>query len=151
MKMDVTTDCCEDIFRFLNDNEKEATEKKVDVEESKSTSESPVDDVWVTITNALDNWTQRIVDTETRQSKYTTFRQRIEESLERMHGDGLLNDYDIKELQYVADLWMQLLTTTSCYSVGCAFVKRDIITLLLELYSLKQVTSDLFIEVCLQL
>lgn len=149
--MDVATDCCEDIFQFLDDSKNEVTEEKVEKEESKPTIELPVDDVWVTIAKALDNWTQRIVDTETRQSKCATFRQRIEESLHRMRGDGLLSHHDITELQYVADLWMQLTTAASCYTIGCTFAKRDVITLLLELYSLKQVTTDLFIEACLQL
>ena len=107
--------------------------------------------MWLSIANALDNWTQRIVDTETRQSKCTTFQQRISESLDRMRGDGLLNHHDIAELQHVTNLWSHLLAAASCYTVGCAFAKRDVITLLLELYSLKQLTSDLFVEACLQL
>ena len=43
------------------------------------------EDVWLTIASALDNWTQRIVDTEVRHSTSSiTLRQRIDESLYRM-------------------------------------------------------------------
>jgi len=110
-----------------------------------------VDDVWEHLAGALDNWTQRIVDTESRQKKCTTFRQDIGCALHRMSGDGLLNQHDINELQYVADLWSKLLTATSCYAMGCCLAKRVVITLLLELYTLKQITTDLFVESCLQL
>ena len=44
---------------------------------------------------------------------------------------------------------MKLLNAVSCYGVGCEFFKRDIITLLLELYSVKQITSSLSIVTCL--
>ena len=92
------------------------------------------------------------MDTEIRQrNKCDTFRQRIGGALNRMQGDGMLNRYDIDELQYVADLWTHLLSAASCYTVGGSFAKRDIITLLLDLYSLKQVTRELVVEACLQL
>ena len=41
---------------------------------------------------------------------------------------------DIAELYYITDIWVNLLHATSCYSVVCVFVKRDIITYLSELY-----------------
>ena len=109
-------------------------------------------DVWEDIATALNNWTQRILDVESRcNNKADTFRQTIEESLKRQQLDGFLNHHDISELRYIADLWTNLLQATSCYTVGCTFVKRDIITYLLELYSLGQINKSLFIETCLKL
>ena len=109
-------------------------------------------DVWEDIATALNNWTQRILDVESRcNNKAATFRQSIEESLRRQQLDGFLNHHDISELRYIADLWTNLLQATSCYTIGCTFVKRDIITYLLELYSLGQINKSLFIETCLKL
>ena len=85
-------------------------------------------------------------------NKAATFRQTIEESLRRQQLDGFLNHNDVSELRYIADLWMNLLQATSCYTIGCTFVKRDIITYLLEeLHSLGQINKSLFIETCLKL
>ena len=116
-----------------------------DVEEKKEA------DVWVDIEEALNSWTRKILDTETRYSKTVSFRQNIEESLRRQQLDGFLNHQDITELSYIADLWTKLLNSVSSYAIGCEFVKRDIITFLLELHKLRQVTDCLFIEACLQL
>lgn len=116
-----------------------------DVEENKEP------DVWMDIEEALNSWTRRILDLETRYSKTVSFRQNIEESLRRQQQDGFLNHQDIAELSYIADLWTKLLNSVSSYTIGCEFVKRDIITFLLELYKLRQITDRLFIEACLQL
>ena len=84
-------------------------------------------------------------------NKVANFRQTIEESLRRQQLDGFLNHHDVSELRYITDLWANLLQSTSCYTVGCVFVKRDIITYLLELHTLGQINTNLFIETCLQL
>ena len=51
---------------------------------------------------------------------------------------------------YITDLWIKLLNAV-CYTIVFKFLKRDIIALLLELYMLKQITSHLLIETCLNL
>ena len=146
----------DDILQFLDGINLDLKQDSVDVVGGGGngvgarTSKEAVD-VWENLAGALDNWTHRIVDTESRQKKSTTFRQDIGGALHRMSGDGLLNQHDINELQYVADLWSKLLTATSCYVMGCCLAKRVVITLLLELYTLKQITTDLFVESCLQL
>ena len=65
---------------------------------AKSSGEKAV--VWLNITNALDNWTVKIIDAETRHSKSLDFRQIIEESLRRQQQDGFLTHYDL------ADVWL---------------------------------------------
>ena len=108
-------------------------------------------DVWVDIEEALHIWTTRILDTETRLEKTISYRENIEASLRRQQLDGFLDHHDVAELRHVADLWAHLLNASSCYTIGCVFLKRDIITLLLELYTLKQINNNMFIEACLQL
>ena len=107
-------------------------------------------DVWTEIVDALNRWTQKVIDAETRHSKTANFRENIEASLRRQQLDGFLNVQDIAELRYIADLWTNLLNSISSYTIGCEFVKRDIITFLLELYKLRQITDCLFIETCLK-
>ena len=68
-----------------------------------------------------------------------------------MNLDTFLTSQDISELRYIANIWVNLLNCTSSYTIGCEFVKRDIITYLLELYNLRQITDRLFIETCLRL
>ena len=144
----------DDILQFLDGINLDLKQDGVDVGGGNgggATTSKAVDDVWEHLAGALDNWTQRIVDTESRQKKCTTFRQDIGCALHRMSGDGLLNQHDINELQYVADVWSKLLTATSCYAMGSCLAKRIVITLLLELHTLKQISTDLFVESCLQL
>ena len=108
-------------------------------------------DVWYDIAEALNNWSEQILDVESRcTNKVASFRKTIEESLRRQQLDGFLNPHDVSELRYITDLWTNILHATSCYTVGCIFVKRDIITYLLELHTLGQINKSL-IETCLQL
>ena len=144
-----------DLFDFiesLGKEEKDLTDTISDSSSIISNQDPETVDVWEDIATALNNWTQRILDVESRcNNKAATFRQSIEESLRRQQLDGFLNQHDLYELRYIADLWTNLLQATSCYTVGCTFVKRDIITYLLELHSLGQINKSLFVATCLKL
>ena len=72
-----------------------------------------------------------MLDAESRYSRPESFRQQIEDSIRRLQLDGLLTSHDITELRYITDLWSNLLNEVSSYRIGCVFVIRDIITLLL--------------------
>ena len=103
------------------------------------------------IEEAMNRWTNQILDAESRHEKTVSFRENIEASLRRQQLDGFLNHNDISELRYIADLWTNLLNCISSYTIGCESVRRDIITYLLELHKLRQITDCLFIESCLRL
>ena len=103
------------------------------------------------IESAFHRWTDHILDTESRYEKTRSYREAIEDSLRRQQLDGFLNHQDIAELSYIGDLWINLLNCISSYTIGCEFVKQDIITYLLELHKVRQVTETLFIETCLRL
>ena len=110
-----------------------------------------VKDTWTDIEEALRRWMSQIVDAETRYEKTATFRENIEASLRRQQLDGFLSHQDIAELRYISNRRITFLNSTSSYTIGCEFVKRDIITYLLELYNLRQITDRLLIETCLRL
>ena len=137
--MDVTTD--RDLFDFIEG--RDVKEKDTSPATKVCDKEEKEEDVWQDIASALEEWTQRILDSESRhRTTLGNFRETIEESLRREQLDGFLTAHNLTELRYIA---------TSCYTVSCIFIKRDIITYLLELYSLRQITSSLFIETCLKL
>ena len=114
------------------------TQTRVEKEEEEETN------VWQDIADALENWSGRILDGEILHEKSENIRCAIEASLYRQQLDGFLSTHNITELRYIADLWIRLLHSMACYTIRCQFVKRDIITLMLELYTLKQLDSKLF-------
>ena len=121
---------------------------------SSSSSDASYDydgNIWDDITASLDNWIERILDAEARHSKTVNFYQRVEESLTRQQQDGLLSVNELAELRYIANLWRHLLHTSSYYTAGCNFLKKDIIELLLDLYSVRQITRGVFLDSCLKL
>lgn len=164
--MDVNFD--KDLYDFIENlgkEEKERTSITANITESvlqtsndNNTNENIVqcnikatDSLWNDITNACESWSSKVLDAESNQSTSATFQQTIEDSLRRQQLDGFLCSQDLSELRYVAQLWTELLNASSCYALGCIFVKRKILTILLELYTLKQITNDLFIDACLKL
>ena len=157
-----------DLFDFIESLEREekyssttttAAPNNINIDDTISDSfsiisnrDSQTVDVWQDIATALNNWTQRILDVESRcNNKAASFRQTIEESLRRQQLGGFPDDNDLCELRHIADLWTSLFQAISCYTVGCASVKRDSITYLLELHTLRQINGNLFIESCLKL
>ena len=109
------------------------------------------DDIWQIIADAANDWSRRIVDAECLHARSTDFRSNVESSLYRQQLDGFLSIHDVGELRYTTDLWVELLNSLSSYLVGCVFLKRNVISLLLKLYSVKQISEELFIETCLTL
>ena len=73
------------------------------------------------------------------------------QSLKRQVLDGLITEQDSIELEYTADLWLNLYRTYLCKCVGADFSDRDVLTYLIELYTLKQISKEFFIQVALQL
>jgi hypothetical protein len=108
-------------------------------------------DVWQNIADAANDWSRRLVDAECLHARSTDFRSTVESSLYRQQLDGFLSIHDVGELRYTTDLWVELLNSLSSYLVGCVFLKRNVISLLLKLYSVKQISEELFIETCFKL
>ena len=157
--MDVVPDGKDYLCEFIDSlgtgefrgDEEVCTQAAVDEGSGVSSSKLTQSDVWSDIEEALRRWTDRILDAESRLQKTASFRESIEASLRRQQLDGLLNYQDIAELEHITNIWMNLMNCVSSYRVGCDFVKRDIITYLIELYNLRQITKSLVVETCLQL
>ena len=110
-----------------------------------------MDEVLSDIVNALESWTDRIVDVESRIKKTQDIRKGVLESLNRQVLDGLISEQDSIELEYTCDLWINLYKTFICKSSGADFSDWDVLTYLLELYSLKQISKKFFINIALEL
>ena len=99
----------------------------------------------------FDDWMTKVLDDEAVRTRTTGLSNKINESLSRQLQDGLLSYYEYIDLEYIARLWMRLLNSIHRYHHGCGCNKRDILSILLELFESKQIPKSLFIESVLQL
>ena len=67
-----------------------------------------MDDVLSDIVIALESWTDRIVDVESRIKKTQDIRKSVLDSLNRQVLDGLISEQDSIELEYTSNLWINL-------------------------------------------
>ena len=116
-----------------------------------SSSSNSNENILEDIASAFDSWTSRIIDVESKLQKTQDIRKSVLQSLNRQVLDGLVSEQDSIELEYVVDLWLNLYRTYLCKCVGADFSDRDVLTYLIELYTLKQISKEFFIQVALQL
>ena len=76
---------------------------------------------------------------------------KITESLSRQLEDGLITYYEYVDMQYIGGIWIKLLLLIKSYNLGSTSIKKDIASLLTELFELKQIWKNLLIETILQL
>ena len=103
------------------------------------------------ISQALENWSHRILDVETKVKRVKDFRETIVADLHRKIEDGVISEQDSLEFEYITDLWANLYKSFLCRSAGADFADRDVITYLIELYGLKQISKELFVQIVLDL
>ena len=116
-----------------------------------SRSSCDTDPVLEDIVDALDLWTRKILVLETDLQKNSDVKNTIVNCLQRQVLDGLINEQDARELQYVVDLWYNLHRSYACKKCGADFADEEALANLLELFSLKQITKSFFIRVALEL
>ena len=103
------------------------------------------------VENVLNNWLQQALCVESNLQKSQNLKNVIDESLEKMRMDGLLTYIKYEELKSMGNLWYELDEQIICYCMGTESNKRRIIEILLEMYTLKQVSCDLFLNIIMQL
>ena len=103
------------------------------------------------IIDGLNLWTEKILDVEERLKETTDLRKSVLDSLNRQVLDGFISEQDSIELEHTYDLWMNLYKSCLCKSAGADFADRDVLTYLLELYTLKQITKEFYISATLEL
>lgn len=107
--------------------------------------------ILIDIVDALDLWTQQLLDVESGLMKTQNIRENIINSLKRQVLDGLISESDSFELQYTTDLWLNLHKAYLCKCVGTDFSDQDVLHYLIELYTVKQISKEFLIQVLLEL
>ena len=103
------------------------------------------------VESVLNNWLHQTLYIETKLQKSHDLRKLIDESIEKLRRDGLLTFIEYDQLHSIGNLWYELDEQIICYSIGTENNKRRIIEILLSLYALKQISSDLFLNTVMQL
>ena len=110
--------------------------------------------IWDNISNALDEWLQSISILEERQRKINDLRERINRKLVQIRQDGLISICDFERMNYIGRVWVDLINLVSSFTIT-AMVDKDVKRLILKnlfyLYSIQQISHELFIEIILQL
>ena len=116
---------------------------------------SPPDIVttWMDISDAFDNWLTCLIDTDHRicipgrSLKGDQIKQTIDDMLEY----GLIDVSAANDLLHVGNLWLRLMNAHTLYKAGCISYKRDVVSLLMDLYTVKQIGKELCIDICVKL
>ena len=93
-------------------------------------------------------WMSKVLDNVGRTSD---LKKKINEPLSRQLKEGLLSHYEYVDLEYIGGVWLKLLMLINSYNLRCVSIKKDIVSLLVELLELKQITRSLLIETIRQL
>ena len=153
------------LFKFLDEREETTSEKKTkpkrkrkvtfkaEIEEQKVEKEEgkQITNIWSGVEAVLNNWFQQLLYIESVFKTSKSLQLQINEALERMKLDGLLSSNEFDDLTKVGKLWHELIELSYCYHTGSDSSRKRIIELLLELYSLKQLTKEVFVNTCTQL
>ena len=103
------------------------------------------------ISGALDTYSQHLFDVEISIRHIEDSRENIFTELQRKVDASIISEQDSIEFEYVADLWLNLYKSFICRPTGANFADRDIINYLIELYKVKQISKELFVEITLEL
>ena len=141
------------LLQFLNEMESqlekensktEKKRKKVNKDENSGKKSKEFFD----IETVLNNWLQKVLYVESQLKSSKSLLSQLDESLERMKLDVFLTDIEYDELKYIGKLWEELIRMVH---LGTKDNKRRILENLLTLFSLNQISREMFINTCLQL
>ena len=91
------------------------------------------------------------VKNETPRNKIEDDSAKMRESLARQLQEGILSYNEYIDLEYINRLWIKLLNMIKRYQLGIVCSKKDIISLLLEMLELKQISKQIFIDTITEL
>ena len=103
----------------------------------------------IDLNTTFNAWMSKVLDNEA--GRTSELNNKITESLSRQLEDGLISYYEYVDMQYIGGIWIKLLLLIKSYNLGCTSIKKDIVSLLMELFELKQISKNLLIETILQL
>ena len=92
----------------------------------------------------------KVLDNDSERKKNIEWGRKLNESLNRQLQNGFLSKEEYIDLEYNGRVWIKLMNAINTYNLGSVCNKRDILSLLLELMELKQISKTDFIEYVLQ-
>ena len=102
----------------------------------------------IDLNTTFNTWMSNVLDNEA--GRTSNLKKKITESLSRQLQDGLISYHEYVD-KYIGGIWIKLLLLIKSYNLGCTSIKKDIASLLTELFELKQISKNLLIETILQL
>lgn len=111
----------------------------------------PTDDVLQNVLACLTMFEQKLSDSELELDKSKNTEQRIKNLLNRQLADGLLSYSEYVHLNHVNSLWASTVNALISYNLGCHMNKRIILTNLLDLLSLNQISLEVCVDFVMQL
>ena len=100
---------------------------------------------------ALDVYLQHLLDVGIKIRRVEDSYENLITDLQRKVNAGIISEQDSNEFEDIADLWLNLYKSFICRSAGATFADRDVINYLIELYEVKQISKELFVEIALEL
>ena len=102
-----------------------------------------------TLQDTFDNWMKKVLNDVNLHNN--ELNKTINESLSRQLQEGVLNQYEYAELEYITRLWIKYKNSFNLYKLGCNGSKKEILMVLLELFELKQISKDILINTLMEL
>ena len=103
------------------------------------------------ISKALDVYSQHLFDVGIKIRRVEDSYEHLITDLQRKVDAGIISKQDSNEFKDIADLWLNLFQSFICRSAGATFADRDVIDYLIELYKVKQISKELFVQIVLEL
>ena len=103
--------------------------------------------IFESISEALQSWLDSLTVLEERHQIITDLNEAIYRTLSQIEKEGTFSIYHFSMLENVGRIWSELLDVLSTTDVD----KRLIVKYLLELYDLKQLTIESFINIIIEL
>ena len=99
------------------------------------------------ISEALDVYSQHLFDVRIKIRRVEDSYENLIVDLQRKVNAGIISKEDSTEFEDIAYLWLNLYKSFICSSAGATFADRDVINYLIELYKVKQISKDFFVEI----
>ena len=103
------------------------------------------------ISEALDVYSQQLLDVGIKIRREEDSYEDLITDLQRKVNAGNISEQDSNEFKDIAELWLNLYKSFICRSAGATFADRDVINYLIELYEVKQISKELFVQIVLEL
>ena len=107
--------------------------------------------VWTQLIGYASAWEYAITETNLLVSNAITADAQIHESILQKKEEGSLSHLEYFDLKYISNSWKRLKICLSFYSVGARVHRRELISILLELFKLQQIPEYVVIDTLTQL